>query len=1045
MEIAAVEQYLASARTGMVCLAIEGEPGIGKTRLLLAIEELARAHDFTAIGVTADEEIRGPLLLARSIFASPAVLETAGPGSEEAVQRVVEALSSNEASGLESLAPDRRVLRIFDLAAMALRSLAAERPLALLVDDVQWADEDSLRLLRYVTRVDATSPILLVLASRPDEVAFVDEAVTLMADMDRMGLLRRMKLGRFGQLESAEFLQQVLGGQINLSSAAIMHTQAEGVPFILAEQARAYRDSGLIQQIDGVWTLARNAERLLPSAVRTLIQRRAAHLPEETKSTLAEAAVLGRAFSMQDLREVKTRLGDPADNSDSLAESLAPAVSAGLLVQHPLGSAADYSFTHDQIREYVTATALTASRRRAIHGAIVDMLSSNGEPSPGSLPLLAQHALASGRTELCARFSIEAGRAALAAHAPDEALRLVDIAHQVATAAKDRVELLRLRDDALAMLRRPAQRIESLAELAALGEALGDSRLELEVMLRRAAAWRLSQDEDRAAELARRARELAQERGDPHSELAACLELGQDLLGTELGEGIVPASSESDFDGAQEAYERAVALAEQLTDEANLAAATRELGVIALSRLRAWFVERFARGEHLEYMRQLAAGQALSDVLAGLPEEAASVHGQAGALFQKALELYDKLGDRQGAMSTIIAMSFLSWGPEIHLPGSAHRIEEIRRLSTRFNSLTKESERALADAQMLYGAHVYARAKVFPDLAVSKGIEAHAAARSLGDRALEFAAAGGTALAFAGIEAVEEAQSWLDRAAVVASAEPTAYRARQLALWRGAVCAAAADATGMRSHLERAVELATDQGRPAPRCEALARLALDASCLGSRAGDEGLLALAERSAGEAKALGPILPGRPPWTAQADAALARVHLARGAPSEAVAAARSALAELRGAMHEDLQLDALLPAADAVIQGGEEQEAREVREWLRMILSFITQRIVDEDVRARWFRSSTGRELVRLAGPIEATPAPSSPASSPQIELDERDAGLLRLLVEGRTNSEIAKELGQAEEDIAKKLSELYIRIGVSSRAHATTVALLGGLI
>ena len=100
-----------------------------------------------------------------------------------------------------------------------------------------------------------------------------------------------MKLRRFSQLESTEFLQQVLGGQINLSSAAVMHAQAEGVPFILEEQAHAYRDAGLIQQIDSVWTLAANAERLLPSAVRTLIQRRAAHLPDETRATMTEAAI----------------------------------------------------------------------------------------------------------------------------------------------------------------------------------------------------------------------------------------------------------------------------------------------------------------------------------------------------------------------------------------------------------------------------------------------------------------------------------------------------------------------------------------------------------------------------------------------------------------------------------------------------------------------------------------------------------------------------------------------------------------------------------
>ena len=292
-------------------LRLRGSPESARPGSCWPSRSFARANGFVSIAVTADEEIRGPFLVARSIFGSVAATEAAdGTPAEDALRRVCAALSNTDDTGLESLAPDRQLLRVFDLAAVAVRALAAERPLAIMVDDMQWADEDSLRMLRYIVRTDAASRIVLLLASRPDEVAFVNEAVTLLADTERMGLLRRLKLGRFSQLESTEFLQQVLGGQIKLSSAAVMHAQAEGVPFILAEQAHAYRDAGMIQQIDGVWTLARNAERLLPSAVRTLIQRRAARLPEATRTCLAEAAVLGRSFSLHDLREVKTRLGD---------------------------------------------------------------------------------------------------------------------------------------------------------------------------------------------------------------------------------------------------------------------------------------------------------------------------------------------------------------------------------------------------------------------------------------------------------------------------------------------------------------------------------------------------------------------------------------------------------------------------------------------------------------------------------------------------------------------------------------------------------------
>src|SRR5437867_6359862 len=71
VELAAIQQELASAQQGRLSgVTVEGEPGIGKTRLLLAASEIASALGFTTIAVAADEEFRGPFLLARSIVGS---------------------------------------------------------------------------------------------------------------------------------------------------------------------------------------------------------------------------------------------------------------------------------------------------------------------------------------------------------------------------------------------------------------------------------------------------------------------------------------------------------------------------------------------------------------------------------------------------------------------------------------------------------------------------------------------------------------------------------------------------------------------------------------------------------------------------------------------------------------------------------------------------------------------------------------------------------------------------------------------------------------
>jgi len=1036
LELAAIQQEIASASQGRLAgITVEGEPGIGKTRLIVAASEIASTQGFTTIAVAADEEIRGPFLLARSIIGSPggAAAATGSPAAD-AIQRSLDALFGNDDPGLASLSPDRMLLRTLDLAAFAIRSLAEVRPLALFVDDLQWADDDSLRLLRYIVRADAASPIFLMAAIRPEELAFVTEAVNLLADMERLGMVRRLKVNRFTPVETAELLRQVLAGKVDPAGAAAMHAQAEGVPFILEELVRAYRDAGMIQQIDGTWTLAKNADRLVPSAVRTLISRRAAHVPDETKAAMAEAAVLGRHFSLKDLQAIRIQLGEGAPSLDALDEAMTPAATAGLLVRHERDSAADYSFAHEQVRDFAAAS-LTPARRRAIHGAIVALLMVS-EPAPESLPLLAHHAKAAGDLEVCVRFSIRATRNALSAHAPEEVLRVVELSLPSASTPQDRLALLQARDEALDMLRRASDRLEGLAELAALAEALGDAHLEMDAQLRRAAALRLSQEYAQAAELARRTRVRARDQGDEPAELAACLEIGQDLLEIDLGESY-SLPQEVDAAGAEEAYLRAAELAEELGDRASRAAAIRELGVIELGRARAWFVELMTAGQHFAYAQRIATGESLDDVLASTP---ATPHLQAAReRFERALEIYEALGDQRGAMSAIIALAYVSWAPDIHMgSGAGRHIEEIRRLASRMDTMTKESERALAEVQMLYGAHVFSRAKVVPDIALSRGEDAYRKARVLGDRSLEFLSAGGTAMTYLDLDELDEARAWLDRAATVAAEAPTPHRARQLAAWRGVLEGAAGNAGAMRSHLERAVQLAAEQGLPAARCESLALLALEAARAGAATGDDELLSVARTAAIDAKAMMDQLGGHPPWGAQADAALARVALARGATDEALAAARSAVAALMDSHHEDTQLDVLLPVAEVLTVAGDASDQQMVRFFLPMTLAMSAQRTVDEDVRVRWFRGPIGRDLVRLAGSLDGMALRPGDGDGHQ-GLDEPETGLLRLLAEGLTNREIAERLGIEPDALTRRLVEMFARIGASSRAEATAFA------
>ena len=241
----------------------------------------------------------------------------------------------------------------------------------------------------------------------------------------------------------------------------------------------------------------------------------------------------------------------------------------------------------------------------------------------------------------------------------------------------------------------------------------------------------------------------------------------------------------------------------------------------------------------------------------------------------------------------------------------------------------------------------------------------------------------------------------------------------------------------MRRHLERAVQLATEQGRPAARCETLARLAIGSARLGVERDDQELMALAEASAREAKALIQLLSGHPPWGVQADAALAEVALARGATEEAIEAARNALIGIMAAMHEDLPMDAVRAVGKVYMAAASEPEKELVRYQIGLTLAMTAMRTFDEDIRSRWFRGPIGRELVALAGPLDAVRSPEGDGAA--VALEESDLSLLRLLTEGHTNQEIAQELGLEQEEVRRRLAEMFARIGASSRAEATAFA------
>ncbi len=327
-------------------------------------------------------------------------------------------------------------------------------------------------------------------------------------------------------------------------------------------------------------------------------------------------------------------------------------------------------------------------------------------------------------------------------------------------------------------------------------------------------------------------------------------------------------------------------------------------------------------------------------------------------------------------MSTVIAMAYAQYGTVMHFTSSVRHLEEIRRVTSRLSELVTESERARLDLQMLFGVHVWSRAKVVPDCGAfaRRGGPSRREAPGRPERSSSSPPAAWR-VTLLDLGDVEGAERWLGLAAAAASNAPSRTRSIQLETWRGMVASgcrrrgrhAPPPREGRRDGQPRAA------GPPA-RCEALARLAIEAvaarRCVRTRrwrTGSGACVELVERSAAQVKELLPLLPGHAPWGAQADAALATVALARGDIETAAMAGGAAFQALQAALHEDVSLEIVIPAARAVLAGGPPEMQGFVRGFLQQTLARIAQGTADEKIRVRWLTGPVGRELVELAGP------------------------------------------------------------------------------
>jgi tetratricopeptide (TPR) repeat protein len=552
---------------------IGGEPGIGKSRLADELAMRAREAGYAVLWGRGWEDAGAPpywpwVQALRSYVRSTDLAELRhqlGSGAADVAQILPE---------LRDLLPDLAPLpdaesesarfQLFDSTATFLRNAALQRPLLVVVDDLQAADTPSILFLRFLATQLSVMRVLVVGTYR-DIALTPDHPLTpAIAELGREPITRTLTLSGLQAGAVGEFIGAASGVTPQSHLVSAVWRETKGNPLFVGEAVRLVSAEGRITDVADLSSL----RIAVPAGIREVIARRISHLGDETARALAFGAAIGPEFSVEVLRRVAEY------EADQLLDLLDEAAQAGLLLP-VTGVAGRYRFSHDLIRESIYDD-LAPARRMRLHRRIAEVLEELYGASPDAhLAELAFHFFeaaqggepatevdAAGRTAAKAiDYARRAGDQASRSLAFEEAVRLFRMALAVLDENEPDEEtrtdtLLSLGDasarggdiagsratflEAAGIARRTGM-ARNLAR-AALGyggrlpwtrpgrdtrlipllqDALvllggDDERLRVRLLARLACAWRSTPDQrEQSATLSRQAVELAREQDDP--------------------------------------------------------------------------------------------------------------------------------------------------------------------------------------------------------------------------------------------------------------------------------------------------------------------------------------------------------------------------------------------------------------------------------------------------------------------------------------------------------------------------------------------------
>jgi predicted ATPase len=567
-ERAQLLQALERARVGAGSLVlIGGEAGVGKSRLVQETADEARRQGMTVlIGHSVDQQGAPPYLptiehleeAARNLTPE-ALREALGENAPE-IAKLMPELRTRYPDIPEpvSLPPEQERRYLLHGVAEFVGRNARRNPIALVFEDLHWADESTLLLVQHLAKRVSEIPLLAIGTYRDTELKPGRPLAAVLPELLRQRLADEIVLSRMTEEGVTQLLQGRAGRKPPPELVALVFSETEGNPFFVEEVFRHLLDAGKLFDESGEWLSGvQIADTEVPRSVGLVIGQRLERVSDDCRRILTIAALAGKTFRFDLLA------GFQGVDEDDLLDALEEAARATLVEDVSTDREARYAFVHEQIRQTLLSLLSTARRQR-LHLRMGDALEAlHGREAEQHAPEIAHHLYQAGAAadrERTGRWLLLAADRALDALAFEDALRDLDAARTVLPGdhAEGGARILRLRARALRGLARIDEALEAFAEAV----EIAPEGAEREAVLRARARLKLDLFRGKEAiEDLEPLRERAHAAGDRERELELLLMHCRGLWIRTLDE------PRDWAEATRDAYQEAYALARELGDK----------------------------------------------------------------------------------------------------------------------------------------------------------------------------------------------------------------------------------------------------------------------------------------------------------------------------------------------------------------------------------------------------------------------------------------------------------------------------------------------